>query len=57
MGASQIPPDVAAAIKRCWPNGVLDEFETSESYFHEIHPALGIPLRIFGQDPGANRHR
>jgi hypothetical protein len=45
MGASQIPPDVAAAIKRCWPNGVLDEFETSESYFHEIHPALERALR------------
>ena len=31
-----IPKDVAAAIKRCWPHGVVEEFPTDESYFHEI---------------------
>src|SRR3990170_4042371 len=31
-----IPKDLAAAIKRCWPHGVVEEFDTDESYFHEI---------------------
>lgn len=32
----EIPKDLAAAIKRCWPRGVVEEFDTNESYFHEI---------------------
>ena len=41
MGAaSQIPKPVATAIKKCWPDGVVAEFGTDESYFHEIHPRL-----------------
>jgi hypothetical protein len=46
MGAaSQIPKPVAAAIKKCWPDGVVAEFETDESYFQEIHPRLERDLR------------
>jgi hypothetical protein len=44
-GASWIPPDVAAAIHRCWPDGIVDEFATDESYFHEIHARLERDLR------------
>jgi hypothetical protein len=46
MGAaSQIPKPVATAIKKCWPDGVVAEFETDESYFQEIHPRLERDLR------------
>jgi hypothetical protein len=46
MGAaSQIPKRVATAIKKCWPDGVVEEFDTDESYFHEIHPRLERDLR------------
>lgn len=45
MGASQIPTHVAAAIKECWPNGVVEEFATDESYFHEVRPRLERDLR------------
>lgn len=44
-GASGIPADVAAAIHRCWPDGIVDEFATAESYFHEIHARLERDLR------------
>src|SRR5713226_5110098 len=45
MSTSQIPEDVAVAIKACWPDGVVQEFTTDESYFHEIHPRLERDLR------------
>ncbi len=46
MGAAnQIPKPVATALKKCWPDGVIEEFETDESYFHEIHPQLERDLR------------
>ena len=45
MGAIRIPKDVAAAINECWPDGVLGEFATDKSYFHEIHPRLERDLR------------
>jgi hypothetical protein len=45
----EIPKDVAAAIKRCWPHGVVEEFDTDESYFHEIRHQIERGLRrIFG---------
>jgi hypothetical protein len=44
-GASGIPPDVAAAIHRCWPDGIVDEFAADGSYFHEIHARLERDLR------------
>jgi hypothetical protein len=44
-GASRIPLDVAAAIQRCWPDGIVDEFATDEAYFHEIHGPLERDLR------------
>jgi hypothetical protein len=40
MGTDQIPEDVARAIKKCWPKGVVEEFATDESYFHKIHSRL-----------------
>jgi len=45
MDTSQIPEDVAAAIEQCWLDGVVEEFATTESYFHEIHPRLERDLR------------
>jgi len=45
MGTSQIPTDVDAAIKQCWPDGVVEAFATDESYFHEIHQRLEWDLR------------
>lgn len=45
MGTSRVPADVAAAIKQCWPNGVVEEFPTDESYLHELRPRLERDLR------------
>jgi len=45
MDTSEVPADVAAAIKQCWPNGVVEEFATDESYFHEGRPRLERDLR------------
>jgi hypothetical protein len=45
MGTSRIPADVVAAIKQCWPNGVVEEFPTDESYLHERRPRLERDLR------------
>jgi hypothetical protein len=36
---------MVAAIRRCWPEGVVDEFATDESYFHGIQPRLERALR------------
>ena len=45
----EIPEDLAAAIKRCWPRGVVEEFPTDESYFHEIRRQIERDLgRISG---------
>jgi len=45
----EIPKDVAAAIKRCWPRGVVEESDIDESYFHEIRHQIEHDLRgIFG---------
>ncbi len=32
----EIPRELVAAIKRSWPRDVVEEFDTDESYFHEI---------------------
>jgi len=50
MDAGRIPDDVAAAIEECWPDGVIEEFDTDESYFHDIHAKLERDLRKI---PGA----
>lgn len=44
-GASRIPRDVAAAIHQHWSAGVVDEFATDQSYFHEIRARLELDLR------------
>lgn len=44
-GIRRIPPDVAAAIHRHWSNGVVGEFATDDSYFHEIRARLEGDLR------------
>ena len=51
MDANRIPEDVAAAIEECWPDGVIEEFDTDESYFHDIHAKLERDLRKI---PGAS---
>jgi len=50
MNARRIPDDVAAAIQECWP-GVVEEFDTDESYFHDIHAKLERDLQKI---PGAS---
>jgi hypothetical protein len=43
MGAaSQIPKYVAIVIKKCWPEGIVEEFDTDESYFHAA--SIGNPI-------------
>src|ERR1022692_1130889 len=51
MDANRIPEDVAAAIEECWPDGVVEEFDTDESYFCDIHAKLERDLRKI---PGAS---
>lgn len=51
MDAKRIPGAVAAAIAECWPDGVIEEFDTDESYFHDIHQRLERDLRKI---PGAS---
>jgi hypothetical protein len=43
--AKQIPEDVAAAIEECWPDGVIEQFDTDESYFYDIQEKLERDLR------------
>jgi hypothetical protein len=50
VGAKRIPEDVAAAILESWPGGVIEEFDTEESYFHDVHAA---PMRDLRKIPGA----
>jgi hypothetical protein len=50
MGPERIPKDVAAAIDECWPDGVIEEFDTDESFFYDIHAKLERDLRKI---PGA----
>jgi hypothetical protein len=45
MGTTQVPKDVAVAIKECWPDGVVEQFATDESYFHDMEPQLQRDLR------------
>jgi len=51
MHAKQIPDNVAAAMEECWPDGVIEEFDTDESYFHDIQAKLERDLRKI---PGAS---
>jgi hypothetical protein len=51
MMAKQISADVAAAIEECWPDGVIEEFDTDESYFYDVQANLERDLRKI---PGAS---
>jgi hypothetical protein len=35
MAVRPIPAKLAAKISKCWPDGVIEEFDTDESYFRE----------------------
>jgi catechol 2,3-dioxygenase-like lactoylglutathione lyase family enzyme len=50
MDDNRVPDEVAAAIEECWPDGVIAEFDTEESYFYGIYGALERDLRKI---PGA----
>src|SRR2546422_192591 len=41
----EIPRELVAAIKRSWPRDVVEEFDTDESYFHEIRHQIERDLR------------
>ena len=45
MSARPIPAKLAAKISKCWPDGVIGEFDTDESYFHETRWPLEHDLR------------
>jgi hypothetical protein len=45
MAATRIPATVAALIKKTWPGGVIEEFDTGESDFREIQAKLERDLR------------
>jgi hypothetical protein len=49
VSAQGIPKGIAAAIEKCWPDRVVEEFPTDESYFHEISDGLE---RDFARIPG-----
>jgi len=51
MTGRTIPKNVATAIKNCWPEGVVEEFPSEDSYFGEIQPQLEWDLRKI---PGAS---
>src|SRR5580658_10574968 len=51
MDANRIPDDVAAAIEESWPDSVVEEFDTDESYFYDIQAKLERDLRKI---PGAS---
>ncbi|HUO28401.1 MAG TPA: hypothetical protein VMU80_04220 [Bryobacteraceae bacterium] len=40
MEPSPISGALAAAIDECWPDGVIAEFDASESYFNDVYDAL-----------------
>jgi hypothetical protein len=42
--AAKLPKDLAKLVERTWPDGVVEEFDTSESYFHEIHHRIRVDL-------------
>src|SRR6516165_3389175 len=62
MAARPIPAKLAARISKCWPDGVIEEFDTDESYFHEKHWPLEQDLRkiqgasLLCQTESAERH-
>src|SRR5713226_7953346 len=48
---SRLHPDVAAAIKRAWPDGVIEmSFDSEDSWFWDVHPKL---VRAFHRLKGA----
>ena len=62
MAVRPIPAKLAAKISKCWPDGVIEEFDTDESYFHEKHWPLEQDLRkiqgasLLCQTESAERH-
>jgi hypothetical protein len=49
MQARTVPQDVADAIAESWPDGVVEEFDSDESYFYDIREDLERDLmRIRG---------
>ena len=39
-----IPKNVAAAIQKAWPDGIVEQFDRDESYFERIHSTLRASL-------------
>ncbi|MGO9262919.1 MAG: hypothetical protein ACLQU1_42565 [Bryobacteraceae bacterium] len=38
--APNLPKDLAKLVERTWPDGVVEQFDTSESYFYEIQDGI-----------------
>ena len=45
MSESEIPRNIIAAIERLWPEGVVERFDETQSYFEPIRPRLEQNLR------------
>jgi hypothetical protein len=46
----QLRPDVAAAIERAWPDGVIEMIDPEDSWFAKVHPKL---VKAFQRIKGA----
>ena len=42
---SSLPKEIGRLVKKHWPDGVVEEFDTWESYFHEIHDRVWSDLQ------------
>jgi hypothetical protein len=42
---AKLPKDLAKLVEKTWPEGVVDGFDTSESYFCEIQDGIRAGLR------------
>jgi hypothetical protein len=45
MAMIGVPASVVAAIQKLWPEGVIEEFDRDESYFHSMRESLERDLR------------
>ena len=43
--AGRIPKELSAILEKTWRNGIVDQFDTEECYFHALHARIGEELR------------
>lgn len=45
MNALEIPKNIISAIEKLWPEGIVEKFDETKSYFEPIRPRLEQDLR------------